>query len=121
MAGINESLQEMGVPLDHKDLDWGEGSKTYAELQKRILKSAAKIKKSQDADVKKLQDENAKLKRQLAGEVDSVETSIGVGVSLNGIPSNMAAFKKWYKGLTPAEAKAKEKEINAALDSGRIK
>lgn len=125
-GSVTEFITSAGIDPNDKRLDYGNEpaqAGDYLGAQRKIQASVAKILKENAVKEKASHEaEIAKIKRELGIDVDSVETSTPVGGTLTGgIPTNMAAFKKWYKALTPKEAAAKEKEINAALDSGRIK
>jgi len=43
MQTLTDAVKEMGVDPNDKNLDRGEGAKSYWEIQKRVLSSAAKI------------------------------------------------------------------------------
>ncbi len=103
-ASLEESLQEMGVDTKDSKLDWAEDAPNYIEAQKRVLKSAAKIKKEaeQAAQTKyqtdlqtKLKDLEARLRKEFG--VDSVDTTASGGVVDN---SDTAFIAKVARGDT---------------------
>lgn len=99
----------------------GIAKKIRAEVKKAAAPTAAVIKAEVDKATKALKEELAALRKEYGAEVNGVDTSVAAGASGSGIPTNKAAFAKWYRELPDDKAKAMEQEINAALDSGRIK
>jgi len=110
MQTLTDAVKEMGVDPNDKNLDRGEGAKSYWEIQKRVLSSAAKIQKAnvetaQSAQLKALQEQI----RELKGEANSVDTSNPAGGSslsdkdfiakfANGdIPMNKKNMDRYHK------------------------
>ena len=99
---ISESLKEIGIDPGSKDLDWGEDAPDYMEAQKRVLKSAAKLHKTnQETQVKELNKQIKDLQfqiRRLNGEADSVDTTNPAG---SGSESDKDFIAKFANGDVP--------------------
>jgi len=125
---LNESLighlNDLDIDASDKRVDWANDEADYAKGLARFNKSVSKILKENIANAKKQFE--AEAKEKLAQErkeqgIDEVPTDIAVGATRKGIPTNKDAFRKWVAGLTDAEYKAKEPEINRMLSEGIIK
>lgn len=100
-ADLEEALADMGLDPKDSKIDWAEDAEDYSAAQKRILKSAAKIKKEQEvaskAELQKqaevqLKETVAKLRKELG--LDSVDTSLGGA----GASDDAALIKKVDSG-----------------------
>ena len=83
---MNESvliyLDNMGIPRDHKDLDWGQGSQDYIEARSRLDISVAKIMREEKNVTEGKREQLFKeLETKLRGELnlDSVDIPPGGG------------------------------------------
>lgn len=102
IESLEDVLKDMGIDPKDPQLDWADDAKNYTEFNRRVLKSAAKIKKEND---KKLMDESkqtvaelvkaeiAKARKDLG--LDSVDTSLGAGAPDT---SELALVKKMASG-----------------------
>ena len=120
---MTDALKGMGVDTNDKSIDWAYDATDAKTAQKRILASAATAQKTTltaklKADLKK--EIRAEIEKELGINSISAETPSG-GTIGNGIPRAKKSFEKWYLGLSDAEAKRREKEINEVIDSGLIR
>lgn len=116
-ANIEESLADLGLDVKTAQIDWADDAPNYIEAQKRILKSAAKIKKEQETASrgelqkqleKQLKEAEVKLRKELG--LDSVDTTPG-GV---GNSDDISFINKVASGvaLTPDERKRAKKLLS---------
>jgi hypothetical protein len=125
-ADIIEEITEMGVDPQDPKLDTGAGSKDWGELHKRVIKSAAKIKKEQETkmasqsdEVKQLRDQIAKLERQINGEANSVDTSTSSATAVKGIPTDSKKLGEWIAN-NPDEYRKRRQEVYDLQRKGLI-
>ncbi len=127
VTGLQETVSEMGIDPADKKIDWAEDATNYLEIQKRVMKSVAKIKKEQDltnaASVDaKIKAAIAQVKKDLgADEANSVNTAPSGGVSGTGIPTDMKQFRTWVASLSQTDYEKRKPEIDKLLEEGKIK
>jgi hypothetical protein len=117
-------VTDIGLDLNDKRIDWGDGEGNYLERMKRIQKSVAVIAKEERKTIeekaqKTIKEELAKLKKEFG--IDSVDTSTPSNTIHEGIPTNRTAFEKWVAKLPDAEYKKLEPKISQMMDAGLIK
>jgi hypothetical protein len=123
-GNLKTAITELGEDPENKEIDWALDAPDFFTAQSRILKSVAKLKKSKDSkaaeEMKKQVAEAVAKARQELG-LDSVDTSASSGTSVSGIPTNMAAFRKWVAKVDDKEYVKLKPKIDEMLLLGQIK
>lgn len=124
---MRETVEDMGLDPEDKGIDWAPDATNAAAAQKRILTSAARIKREKESqmasqidEMKKLQDEIKKLKAQISGEVDSVDTSTPGTTNVKGIPTDITKFREWI-AKNPDEYRKRRAEVLEMQRKGLIR
>ena len=127
-SNLTQFITGLGVDPVDKRIDWAGDAPNYLEAQRRVLDSVAKIQKenikASEASIDlKIKEAEKRIKKSLGAEedVNSVSTQGSSGVSSEGIPIDMGAFRKWVAELPQAEYEKKAAKINEMLNSGKIK
>lgn len=124
-SSLRETIVDMGIDPEDKRIDWATDSPNYLDAHKRVMKSAAKIKREseialQESVKKQLKESEDKIRRDLG--VNSVDTSGGTGVSIDGIPTDLAKFRTWIAGIPQTEYETKYADkVNELRRQGKIK
>lgn len=116
--GLKEIVTDLGLDPTDPKIDWAEDAPNYLEAQRRVLKSAAKIKKESDQALRdsiqtSIKAEISKARTDLG--LDSVDTTVSAGGSGSSqvfTTSQIANRAFWEKHKT---------EIMKAQEEGRIK
>jgi hypothetical protein len=87
MSDLRNFVTDNGIDPTDTRVDWGEGSKTYPELYRRVQASVAKINKDNLAKVQaeidtKLKAAEARIKQEMG--FDSVDTTTPGGATGDG-------------------------------------
>jgi len=112
---LYEQLSDLGIDPKDERVDWGEGAGAFNEAFSRFNKSVNKIVKAdiQAAREKAKQEADEKLQKERkdAG-LDSVETTIPVGISTKTFTTEQISDRKFWE--------AHKDEILKAQEEGRI-
>ncbi len=109
-SSLRETISDMGIDPEDKRIDWATDASNYLDAQKRVLRSAAKIKREseialQESVKKQLKETEERIRRDLG--VNSVDTSGGSGVSSDGIPTDLTKFRDWIATIPQVEYETK--------------
>lgn len=120
-SSLVEIVADLGIDAADTRIDWAEDAANYLEAQRRVLKSAAKLKKETDKSVEqRVKEEVAKARRELG--LDSVDTTTSSGVSADGIPTDMGRFREWVAGLSQRDYEEKyAAKVDEMMKQGKIK
>jgi len=121
-GSLREIVTDMGIDPTDSRIDWATDAPNYLEANKRVMKSAAKIKKDKETEWQKEQDEKfkaAEKKLRIDLGLDSVDTSASLG-NYVGIPTNMEAFRAWVREK-PEEYRKNKAKVTEMQAKGLIK
>ena len=123
-ANLVAHLESLGIDKDDKRVDWAKDAADYLGGRSRFDASVAKIlKENQKAtEVKQassFKEMEQKLRRDLG--LDSVDTSVSGGGSVEGIPTDPAKFREWIANISQEEYEKKyASKVSELRRRGRI-
>jgi len=126
---LNDTLDKMGIDRTDKRVDWAADARNYYEGRSRFDASVAQILKEKgNAQEKSIEEKitarMAALEQKMRKEqgLDFVDTSQSGGVSSLGIPTDMAAFRKWIATIPQKEYEDKYADtVNKMRREGKFK
>ena len=127
-AQLLNTLSDAGIDPQSKEVDWARDATDYATGLGRFNKSLVKILK--DRESKKETELNSKLEERIKASeakirkdlgIETVDVGGAVGGVSDGIPTDMATFRKWVNDLPQKEYEKKADKIKTMLNEGKIK
>ncbi len=128
---LNESLvnhlETLGIDKNDKRVDWAKDAGDYLEGRNKFDASVARILKEDEAkrlkeagekQTNSFKEMELKLRKELG--LDSVDTSVSGGGSVEGIPTDPAKFRVWIENLSQEEFEKNASKINELRRQGKI-